>query len=679
MLDPNTVLQDRYLVERKLGQGGMGAVYLAVDQKFGTTVALKQTLVTGDLLARAFEREARLLNKLRHGALPVVIDYFRQGEEQFLVMQYIPGEDFAALLADRGKPFPAADVLRWADSLLDALDYLHGQDPPVVHRDIKPQNLKLTPRGEIVLLDFGLAKGIPVDLATASTTGSIFGYTPHYAPFEQIKGSGTDPRSDLYSLAATLYHLLTGAIPPDAMSRAEAVMLRKDDPLQPANAVNPDVPAAVAHVLAKSLAMDRDERFASAAEMRAALQAAVDHGTHPIVSLGTSAMGAPDLDSTAEPKATVAAGAAEHPHEHPKIALQTAVQHHTTHLAQPQARSRPLLWVGVGVLLVALGVGGGLLVRSRTEPPQSAAPVTPAPAADPGLILTAPGVTSFAFETVSITPTGQMTNRRQATGQSFDVDLGGGVTMEMVRIPAGKFDRGSSDAENGRYADEGPVQEVTISEFFLGRTEVTQAQWRAVAALPKVRVELPPDPSEFKGDDRPVENISWEQAAEFCDRVSQHAHRFFRLPSESEWEYACRAGTKTPFAFGPTLTNEFANFNGELAYGAGPKGEAATSTTPVGNFKIANGFGLYDMHGNVWEWCFGQYHDTWEGAPIDGSSWLEGGDNRLRSIRGGAWNSLVIDCRSANRSGIDVYDSHRAIGLRVAMRPGPPDSWAVRK
>jgi formylglycine-generating enzyme required for sulfatase activity len=312
----------------------------------------------------------------------------------------------------------------------------------------------------------------------------------------------------------------------------------------------------------------------------------------------------------------------------------------------------------------------------REAPPEQ--PPAAAPAVDPGLILAPPGQTTFAFETASLAPDGKLTNRRQATGQYYVADLGGGVTMDMVRIPGGSYDRGSPDTEAGRYPDESPVATVAIRDFFHGRTEVTQAQWRAVAALPKVRVDLPADPSEFKGDDLPVENVTWEQAAEFCDRVSARTHRFYRLPSESEWEYACRAGTTTPYPFGETITPEIANYDGQVAYGAGPKGEGRKKTTPVGSLKLANPFGLYDMNGNVWEWCFGQYHDTWAGAPSDGSSWLEGGDNRLRSIRGGAWFSLAVDCRSANRSGVDMYDSPHGIGLRVLMRPGSPDPWAVR-
>ncbi|MDQ3804669.1 MAG: serine/threonine protein kinase, partial [Acidobacteriota bacterium] len=253
MIAAGTVLQNRYLVERQIGQGGMGAVYVATDQRFGSTVALKETFFDDPTLRRAFEREARLLNRLRHAALPRVSDHFDEGEGQFLVMEYIPGEDLSDLLKRRGAPFPARDVLAWADQLLDALDYLHTQEPPVVHRDIKPQNLKLLPRNQIVLLDFGLAKGTPLQ-TRVTATGSVFGYSFNYAPIEQMQGAGTDPRSDLYSLGATLYHLLTGTTPPDALARATAVLNGQPDPLRPAHEINPRVPAEVAAVLTRSMA-----------------------------------------------------------------------------------------------------------------------------------------------------------------------------------------------------------------------------------------------------------------------------------------------------------------------------------------------------------------------------------------------------------------------------------------
>jgi formylglycine-generating enzyme required for sulfatase activity len=679
MLDQNRVLQDRYVIDRKLGQGGMGAVYLATDRRFGTTVALKQTLVAGDTLTKAFEREARLLNKLRHAALPVVIDYFAEHDGQFLVMQFIPGKDFGELLATRTGPFPIADVLRWADSLLDALDYLHGQDPPVVHRDIKPQNLKLTPRGEIVLLDFGLAKGAAMDPAQAASTGtSVFGYTPHYAPFEQVKGSGTDTRSDLYSLAATIYHLATACVPPDAMTRAEAAMLRKQDPIAFASDVNPEIPVGVAEVLRKALAMDRDERFATAAEMRAALYTAEEGTVFRLPDSKTRMSGAPTSAGfpTIPEGTTVAAGSGSmapslspsNPSPIPPAAETIRQEAETQAIAAP--RRRPLPWIAAAVVAVAAVAGGVWFTAFRNPTP--AAPAAP----DPDYILTAPPLDTFVFETASLTPKGEIVDRKQMTGQAYTIDIGD-ATMEIVRVPGGSYDRGSPDTEAGRFADEGPVAKVTIAEFYIGKYEVTQAQWRAVAALPKVRIDLPADPSEFKGDTLPVENVTWEQANEFCARLSRRTHRFYRLPSETEWEYACRAGTSTPYSFGETITTEVANYNGQVGYGVGPTGARREKTMPVGSFKIANAFGLYDMYGNVREWCFGQYHDTWAGAPTDGSSWLEGGDNRLRSCKGGAWDSLAPDCRSAARFGLDVYHAPKGIGFRVLMRPGKGDAWAL--
>jgi serine/threonine protein kinase len=274
MLPDNTLLQGRYLIVEQIGRGGMGAVYKATDTRLRATVALKETLVGGEMLLKAFEREAQLLAGLRHPALPRVSDHFIEETGQFLVMEFIPGDDLATLLLKRGSPFPFGDVLRWGDQLLDALDYLHSRQPPVVHRDIKPQNMKLTDRGEIILLDFGLAKGAAMQ-TRATGASSIFGYTPHYAPLEQIQGTGTDPRSDLYSLAATLYHLLTGQSPIDALTRAAAKINDEPDPLLPANVANPDVPPAIADVLTRAMAQNANQRFPTAVAMRAALRDAI--------------------------------------------------------------------------------------------------------------------------------------------------------------------------------------------------------------------------------------------------------------------------------------------------------------------------------------------------------------------------------------------------------------------
>ena len=268
MLAPNTVLQNRYLIVSLLGQGGMGAVYQATDQRLGNTVALKETFFTDEMMLKAFEREARLLASLRHAALPKVSDHFTEGKGQFLVMEYISGNDLMTMLERRGAPFECDQVVEWAEQLLGALSYLHSQQPPIIHRDIKPQNLKITDQGQIILLDFGLAKGLPEQTQQMAAGRSIYGYTPDYAPLEQIKAEGTEARSDLYALAATLYHLLTNVTPPSALMRAVAVTNHQPDLLLPANQINPQVRPGVANVLTQAMALMREGRPASAYAMR---------------------------------------------------------------------------------------------------------------------------------------------------------------------------------------------------------------------------------------------------------------------------------------------------------------------------------------------------------------------------------------------------------------------------
>jgi formylglycine-generating enzyme required for sulfatase activity len=252
------------------------------------------------------------------------------------------------------------------------------------------------------------------------------------------------------------------------------------------------------------------------------------------------------------------------------------------------------------------------------------------------------------------------------------------IQLDLILIPGGTFVMGSPLDELGRWDDEGPQHEVTVSTFLMGRYPVTQAQWRAIATRTdlKVKHDLEPDPSEFEEDDRPVEQVSWYEAVEFCDRLSRLTQHTYRLPTEAEWEYACRAGTTTPFHFGETITTDLANYCGEEDesqpdeypghYGNGPKGEYRKTTTPVTHFHpLANAFGLCDMHGNVLEWCLDHWHDNYEGAPVDGSAWLSENENSSRVRRGGSWFSDPRYCRSACRFISNPGFRDHFVGFRV--------------
>lgn len=293
----------------------------------------------------------------------------------------------------------------------------------------------------------------------------------------------------------------------------------------------------------------------------------------------------------------------------------------------------------------------------------------------------------FEFTTANVDASGTTTKLPGRTIAGFSEDLGAGVTLELAEIPAGSFEMGSSDAEvqaaftesktfspNAKpewFAGEMPKHRVTLPSFFMGRHEVTQAQWRAVAALPKVNIDLKPSPAHFKGDDLPVENVNWEDAIEFCDRLSKKTGRTYRLPSEAEWEYAARGGTTTPFAFGETITPEIVNYDGKYPFGNAPKGVFREKTTAPGSLGVANPFGLFDMHGNLWEWCQDLKHPNYNGAPTDGSAWTADGDAKFRSLRGGSWNYYGRNCRSGFRYNLAPDTRALIVGFRVVVAAKP--------
>jgi formylglycine-generating enzyme required for sulfatase activity len=262
---------------------------------------------------------------------------------------------------------------------------------------------------------------------------------------------------------------------------------------------------------------------------------------------------------------------------------------------------------------------------------------------------------SFQFEVVTVDARGNIINRSNNAAKYFVENLGNGVTLEMVQIPGGTFIMGSREGEAGRSEDESPQHQVKVAGFFMGKYEITQAQYQAIMSN---------NPSRYKGEKRPVEQVSWDDAVEFCKKLSQRTGKTYRLPSEAEWEYACRAGTKTPFYFGKTITTDLVNYDGKYPYGSAPKGEYREQTTDVGKFP-PNSFGLYDMHGNVLELCEDVYNDNYTGAPTDGSPWLTSKDNNRKLLRGGSLVNYASHCRSACRSSSTrALFSHNA-GFRV--------------
>lgn len=599
----------------------MGAVYQAMDENLNCVVAVKETFAKTEEHRRAFRREAELLANLNHPTLPKVMDHFTQGEEQFLVMQFVSGHDLAELLELREQPFAVEKVLGWAEQLLDALEELHSYEPPIIHRDLKPSNLKVTPKGRVVLLDFGLAKGAAGQMSTAdieSQPKSIYGYTPNYAPLEQIRGAGTDPRSDLYSLGATMWSLLTGKVPPDALSRVADKEEGKPDPLIRAHELNPDVPLSASEAISHAMNLNRNQRPASAVEMRKELRGVRQTETErqtPQTQTPPAKISFPEGASTAE---TMKMSGAPHVSTRPDQPAQTmpfpkppAISSHSPVVgptvaslspAEVSTQGRRAAIIGVGVAVVAAGILLVMVVAiflAILRPWSKNSNVLTANGNNPG-------------NTTKSTNSGKASNSSSGTpARSVTAQYG----IEMVWITPGSFMMGRDDLLTK------PIHRVTIGNgFYLGRYEVTQAQWQAVMGS---------NPSRFTGcgGGCPVEMVSWSDAQAFIRKLNQTSSGYtYRLPTEAEWEYACRAGT----------TGDYYVSSGGLREAAWFEDNSESRTHPVG-LKLPNAWGLYDMSGNVWEWVEDPVHYNYDGAPTDGRAWTEQRSSSNYVIRGGAY------------------------------------------
>jgi formylglycine-generating enzyme required for sulfatase activity/tRNA A-37 threonylcarbamoyl transferase component Bud32 len=650
----------------------MGVIYQATDLNFNNTVVIKHSRFTeqflkqqypamsleelrnlAEYLRKAFEREARLVRGLKHHALPSVIDYFTTGDgHQFFVMDFIPGKDFGELLDERMRqnhgPFPLDQTLEWADQLLDALDYLHTRfESPIIHRDLKPLNLKLTPDGRIVLLDFGLAKGATPEMSVVSA--SIHGYTLQYAPLEQIRGKGTSVRSDLYSLAVTLHHLLSGEMPPNAVDRVTETTSGEADPLRPLHEINPQIPAVVSEVIRRAAAINPNERYTTAVEMREVLRRANElEPTRLTVKLpdqpAEPAIIEPPLLPTERVEFVDDAQRVEAPtierlqppaeaREAGRVQIDlSGAPTKQPEIKQPRGNRRRLAALTGGVLVLAIGVGiavssGRLFSRdSSTTVGRS-----PEPA------LTVAALTTTPSPNVSPAP----------ALQSFTEDLGSGVKLEMVSLSGGKFEMGSP---NGQGVDnEFPQHSVTVSPFTIGKYEVTQAQWQAVMGN---------NPSHFKGKTLPVEQVSWDDAVKFCQKLREKTGKNYRLPTEAEWEYAASAGNASRWGLGSDQSMV-------EKYGWGGF-NSHEKIHPVGQ-KKPNAFGLYDTLGNVWEWVHDWYSsDYYKQKVFDNPQGPSSG--KERGLRGGSWTGNGPCwglCHPAIRFSYSPGGHNYEIGFRV--------------
>jgi formylglycine-generating enzyme required for sulfatase activity len=538
-----------------LGKGGFARTYLAEDiDRLNQRWVVKQLAPNFqgtwaiNKAVELFQQEARQLKQLgQHPQIPSLEDDFEKDNYLYLVQQFVDGDNLLTLLQDRGI-WQESQVKQLLLELLPVLKFIHEQK--IIHRDIKPENImRRRSDGLLVLIDFGVSKQLSGTLM--SKPGTQIG-TPGYAPLEQMQGGKAYAASDLFSLGATAFHLLTG-VPPYRLSVEHGYSWTGNWQQH----LKSPLDKGLELILSKLLAKDIKQRYQSAEEV--------------------------------------------------------------------------------------------LIDFQRQSIPTPALTTTPAPT-----------LQRFDFEVVTVDVRGNISSRQSRQAQFISENLGSDAILDMVEIPGGSFVMGSPTSEAERRDNEGPQRTVNISPFFMGKYPVTQEQYQAVMGN---------NPSHFKGSleskQLPVGEVSWGKAVKFCHKLSQKTGKTYRLPSEAEWEYACRAGTTTPFYFGETITPDLVNYEGNYPYGHAPKGLDRDQATDVGSFP-PNAFGLYDMHGNVWEWCSDKWHDNYNGAPTDGSSWEIGTDNN-RVLRGGSYIFPADYCRSARRVSFSVLSMSWSWGFRVAL------------
>ncbi|MEG3833364.1 bifunctional serine/threonine-protein kinase/formylglycine-generating enzyme family protein [Microcoleus sp. Z1_C3] len=628
------ILRNRFRMIKLLGQGGFGRTYLAEDiDRLNQPCVVKQLApdVQGtwaiNKAVELFQLEARQLQQLgQHPQIPSLDAYFEDNKYLYLVQQFVDGDNLLTLFQNQGI-WQESQVKQLLLELLPVLKFIHEQK--IVHRDIKPENImRRRSDGLLMLIDFGVSKQLSGTVI--SRQGTQIG-SHGYAPLEQMQGGEAYAASDLFSLGATAFHLLTGVHPYGLWTEHGYSWTANWQ-----QHLKSPIDKELELILSKLLAKDIQQRYQSAEEVLRDFQgqsrqspAPTPNPTIPVIPqhslplrTNTTRRGFLQLAGFAGGGFALAVlgqsllnnkSSSSSPNLPPSSNKEAPSPKSSAQKSSPKTTAK----------------------SSSPKPSPKPAPETPKPQPSSNALK------SFTFETVTVNSTGQIANRRQGKAQAFIENIGNAITLEMVALPGGSFLMGSPDTEAGRSSYEGPQRTVNIPAFFIGKYEITQEQYQAVMGN---------NPSEFKGAKLPVEKVSWNDAVEFCKRLSKKTGKTYRLPSQAEWEYACRAGTKTPFYFGETITPDLVNYNGNNPYAGASKGLYRTQTTDVGNFS-PNAFGLYDMHGNVWEWCSHPDNDR--------------SDRRVRC--GGSWNDTAVNCRSAYRLSNLAGDRYSDIGFRVAL------------